>query len=373
MAASRLGLDGAWEETGFLSYGDALAAQRAADALLLLIPDAGGRGDTVLSGKVFEYIAAARPILAAVPPGGMAADLVRRSGSGEVADGEDAAAVSAALERLVDRWLDGGLPDIELAAPLRERALAAQPRTRPGGGAEIGRGVSQKTLDGLFLAAIATVTWEAMRFAAGPVDVTWSDILISLFLACVIVNRVLDRDSCLPRQAATLAGFMLVFLVVYLCGYFDLSTREALAFWTKGIIVVAGTRAVPGVRRRLRRPPRHGAVPAGRQVAAGGHRHLLRLRPRPARDQGRDRAEPRPARRRHADAGPRQDQRHQRLRPGRRHREHLPDQRADRRPQPPRRDALPAAADAAPRLPGGHQGAAPAGRCCSASCSSCRC
>ena len=97
--------------------------------------------------------------------------------------------------------------------------------------------MSQKTLDGLFLAAIATVTWEAMRFAAGPVDVTWSDILISLFLACVIVNRVLDRDSGLPRQAATLAGFMLVFLVVYLCGYFDLSTREALAFWTKGIIV----------------------------------------------------------------------------------------------------------------------------------------
>ena len=97
--------------------------------------------------------------------------------------------------------------------------------------------MSHKTLDGLFLAAIATVTWEAMRFAAGPVDVTWSDILISLFLACVIVNRMLDRDSGLPRQAATLAGFMLVFLVVYLCGYFDLSTREALAFWTKGIIV----------------------------------------------------------------------------------------------------------------------------------------
>ena len=128
-AASRLGLDGAWEETGFLSYGDALAAQRAADALLLLIPDADGRGDTVLSGKVFEYIAAARPILAAVPPGGMAADLVRRSGSGEVADGEDAAAVSAALECLADRWLDGGLPDIELAAPLREE-LSRRSRAR---------------------------------------------------------------------------------------------------------------------------------------------------------------------------------------------------------------------------------------------------
>ena len=117
------------------------------DALLLLIPDADGRGDTVLSGKVFEYIAAARPILAAVPPGGMAADLVRRSGSGEVADGEDAAAVSAALERLADRWLDGGLPDIELAAPLREE-LSRRSRARDLAEVlEIGRGVSQKTLD----------------------------------------------------------------------------------------------------------------------------------------------------------------------------------------------------------------------------------
>jgi glycosyltransferase involved in cell wall biosynthesis len=115
--------------TGFLSYGDALAAQRAADALLLLIPDADGRGDTVLSGKVFEYIASARPILAAVPPAGMAADLVRRSGAGEVADGEDAVAVSAALERLADRWLNGGLPDVQLAEPLRDE-LSRRSRAR---------------------------------------------------------------------------------------------------------------------------------------------------------------------------------------------------------------------------------------------------
>ena len=155
--------------------------------------------------------------------------------------------------------------------------------------------MSQRTLDGLFLAAIATVTWEAMRFAAGPVDVTWSDILISLFLACVIVNRVLDRDSGLPRQAATLAGFMLVFLVVYLCGYFDLSTREALAFWTKGIIVwlAHALFLVFGVAYVVRR----GTELYQRAIKwlLAGIVDLLRLRPRPARDQGGDRAEPRPA------------------------------------------------------------------------------
>jgi hypothetical protein len=50
-----------------------LELQRDSEALLLLIPDAGGRGKGVLSGKVFEYLAAERPIppsflLTALPP-----------------------------------------------------------------------------------------------------------------------------------------------------------------------------------------------------------------------------------------------------------------------------------------------------------------
>ena len=80
--AHGLGIDEAWEETGFLPYREALTAQRSADALLLLIPNADGRGDVVVSGKVFEYLAAGRPILAAVPPAGVAADLIRRTESG---------------------------------------------------------------------------------------------------------------------------------------------------------------------------------------------------------------------------------------------------------------------------------------------------
>jgi glycosyltransferase involved in cell wall biosynthesis len=119
--AAGLGIDGAWEETGFLPYRRTVAAQREADALLLLIPHADGRGDAVLSGKVFEYLAARRPVLAAVPPGGVAADLVRETGAGEVVDGDDEDAIEAALERLVDRWADGGLPDREVPPAVRDR------------------------------------------------------------------------------------------------------------------------------------------------------------------------------------------------------------------------------------------------------------
>jgi glycosyltransferase involved in cell wall biosynthesis len=98
-----------------------LALQRDSEALLLLIPDAGGRGKGVLSGKVFEYIAVGRPILAAVPPDGAAAELIRETGAGVVAAPDDPDAIREALEGLHARWLDGGLPDVELSPSWRDR------------------------------------------------------------------------------------------------------------------------------------------------------------------------------------------------------------------------------------------------------------
>jgi glycosyltransferase involved in cell wall biosynthesis len=102
-----------------------LALQRDSDALLLLIPEAGGRGRGVLSGKVFEYLAAERPILAAVPPDGAAADLIRETGAGIVAAPDDVGALRSALEELHGRWRDGGLEGTPLASEQRERLSRA--------------------------------------------------------------------------------------------------------------------------------------------------------------------------------------------------------------------------------------------------------
>jgi glycosyltransferase involved in cell wall biosynthesis len=88
----------------------ALEVQRDSEALLLLIPHAAGRGKGVLSGKVFEYLAAERPILAAVPPDGAAADLIRDTGAGIVAPPDDVEALKEALAELVGRFRNGGLP-----------------------------------------------------------------------------------------------------------------------------------------------------------------------------------------------------------------------------------------------------------------------
>jgi len=97
----------------------ALKLQRDSEVLLLLLADAGGRGRDVPSGKLYEYLAARRPILAAVPPDGSAADLVRRAGAGIVISPDDTEGIRSAIAGMHDQWRHGGLPDVELPGDLR--------------------------------------------------------------------------------------------------------------------------------------------------------------------------------------------------------------------------------------------------------------
>jgi glycosyltransferase involved in cell wall biosynthesis len=98
-----------------------LELQRDSDVLLLLIPDAGGRGKGVLSGKVFEYLAAERPILAVVPPDGAAAELIRETGAGIVVAPGDVEGIAAALRELHARWQDGSLDGAPLSEEWRDK------------------------------------------------------------------------------------------------------------------------------------------------------------------------------------------------------------------------------------------------------------
>jgi glycosyltransferase involved in cell wall biosynthesis len=119
--AERLGLGRRLELHPYVPRREALALQRDSDALLLLIPEAGGRGQGILSGKVFEYLAAERPILAAVPPEGAAAELIRDTGAGIVAAPDDVPALTRALAELHERWAAGTLDGTVLSPEDRER------------------------------------------------------------------------------------------------------------------------------------------------------------------------------------------------------------------------------------------------------------
>ena len=121
-----LGLGDRVELIDYVPRRESLALQRNSDALLLLIPDAGGRGRGVLSGKVFEYLAAERPILAAVPPDGAAARLLQDTGAGVVAAPDDVEALRDALVELHARWRDGKLDGTPLSPEWRDRLSRAR-------------------------------------------------------------------------------------------------------------------------------------------------------------------------------------------------------------------------------------------------------
>ena len=119
--AQSLDLGDRLELIEYQSRAGSLRLQRDSEALLLLIPDAGGRGKGVLSGKVFEYLAAGRPILAVVPPDGAAAELIRETRAGMVVAPDDVDGMRVALEVLHARFLESGLPAVELSEKLRDR------------------------------------------------------------------------------------------------------------------------------------------------------------------------------------------------------------------------------------------------------------
>ena len=107
-AARRLGLEANLVRRGYVPHGEAIREMRQADVLLLLFYDSPGAAD-VLPGKIFEYIAAARPIIALAAPGA-AANLIRESGCGLVVPPADVAAQQAALMRLWQAHLAGTPP-----------------------------------------------------------------------------------------------------------------------------------------------------------------------------------------------------------------------------------------------------------------------
>ena len=98
-----------------------LELQRDSEALLLLIAEAGGRGRGVLPGKVLEYLAAERPILAVVPPAGATAALLRETGRGVVVAPDDIDGIARELAALRDRWREGALEAAALAPEWRTK------------------------------------------------------------------------------------------------------------------------------------------------------------------------------------------------------------------------------------------------------------
>jgi len=87
-----------------VSHREALQFQAESDVLLILQP-----GTSVsIPGKIFEYIAMRKKILALTPPGATA-DIVRDHGLGLVVNSEDSPGIQSALLQLVKEFRHGGI------------------------------------------------------------------------------------------------------------------------------------------------------------------------------------------------------------------------------------------------------------------------
>ena len=103
------------------------------------------------------------------------------------------------------------------AAPARERVLA------------------QPVLDGLLLVTIFTVTFHKLQWDLAG-SLTLSDILTSVFLVLFAWDRFEQNDVRFTRTAMVALAFMFAFALLYLVGFYNLDTAEALAQWAKGMV-----------------------------------------------------------------------------------------------------------------------------------------
>lgn len=84
-----------------LPYKDAIARMAAMDANLLVHPSGKRKG--VYTGKLFDYISVAKPVIGIIDPDDVAADLIRGFNCGYIADFYD---VNAIGEMLRKAWMD---------------------------------------------------------------------------------------------------------------------------------------------------------------------------------------------------------------------------------------------------------------------------
>lgn len=102
--------------TGYVNHAASIAEMRSASALLFY-----EEADTKhATGKIYEYLAAGRPILCAASPDNLGACLVRELGAGVCVDIRDPAAIAEAIAQMQRTWALGSL---RISRSVRDQAL----------------------------------------------------------------------------------------------------------------------------------------------------------------------------------------------------------------------------------------------------------
>ncbi len=107
----RYNLDDVVQVVGYVYHKRCIEMMMDSDLLLLMVSEK--TGSDLVTGKIFEYLAAGKPILALVP-GGEAEKLILKYARGSVVPPDDAAGVAAQVLRAFTLWERG---DLKLSIP----------------------------------------------------------------------------------------------------------------------------------------------------------------------------------------------------------------------------------------------------------------
>jgi O-antigen ligase len=89
-----------------------------------------------------------------------------------------------------------------------------------------------------FFATLFCVSFEKVQWQLGG-SVELSDILTVLFLVAFVGGRIARRDGWLPRTVFSVTAVLGGLLLVYLLGYFNMSTGQELSQFSKGMFKFA--------------------------------------------------------------------------------------------------------------------------------------
>jgi hypothetical protein len=119
------------------------------------------------------------------------------------------------------------------------------------------RTLAQPALDGLFLATILVVSFAKIHWSLAA-DLSLADVLTAAFLVVFLWDRLERGDGGVTRTSIVALAFFAAFLLVYLVGYFNLDTQQALTQYGKGMVkfVLHLGFLVAGVTLLARRPQR---------------------------------------------------------------------------------------------------------------------
>ena len=76
-------------------------------ALLLLITVENSKGEGILTGKLFEYLASRRPIIAIAPENGLAANIIKSLNAGTVISPRKVQRIKKAIADFYEQWTEG--------------------------------------------------------------------------------------------------------------------------------------------------------------------------------------------------------------------------------------------------------------------------